>query len=492
MPDPVGAIRSGPVLVEDGALLTDLYELTMAASYLREGMNEPATFSLFVRKLPPGRGFLVAAGLADVLRRLRDFRFGPRAVNHLRRSARFEPEVLRRLAATRFTGRVRAVPEGTAIFPDEPLLEITAPLVEAQLVETAVLNACHYPTVVASKAARSVLAARGRDVVEFGLRRAPGVDAGLTAARSAYLAGAAGSSNVLAELVYGIPATGTMAHSYVQAFSSEAAAFETFARAFPDRCILLLDTYDTVTAAAKAVAVGRALARRGHRLAGVRLDSGDLVALSHAVRRALDEAGLPDVRILASGGVDEVTIARVLAAGAPIDAFGVGTRMDVSADAPSLDMAYKLVRYGRRNTLKLSPGKVTWTGPKQVYRRVGAYGAFEGDVLALADEPAPPGTVPLLETVMEGGRPIRPDPPLEALRTRCLAELRRLPAELREIHPRSAYPVQVSDALQAAQSEARVAAIARETPPRPAPARPTRPTGGEKEKVGACGTLVVS
>lgn len=462
MTEAVGAVRSGPLVLEDAALFTDLYEITMAASYAHEAMDDVATFSLFVRKLPRARSFLIAAGLEDVLAYLQAFRFSRRAIQHLRSTGRFEPRFLERLARLRFTGRVRAVPEGTVVFPDEPLLEITAPIIEAQLVETAVLNACHYATVVASKAARSVLAARGRDVVEFGLRRAPGLDGGMKATRSAYLAGAASSSNVLAELGYDIPATGTMAHSYVQAFPDEHAAFRAFGRSFPDRCVLLLDTYDTLTAAAKAARVGQELQRRGHRLAGVRLDSGDLVTLSREVRRVLDAAGLSDVRILASGGIDEDEIARCVRADAPIDAFGVGTRMDVASDAPYLDLAYKLVRYGHRNVLKLSPGKETWTGPKQVYRRLGPYGAFRGDMLALADEPAPEGTVPLLEAVMEDGLPTRVDPPLRTLRTRCAAQLRLLPPELRELHTNAVYPVRPSAALSAEQDRVRAAAIERE------------------------------
>jgi nicotinate phosphoribosyltransferase len=444
---PRGAFVSGPVITRDAALFTDLYELTMAASYFREGMNDRATFSLFVRKLPKSRGFLVAAGLEDVLTFLETFRFSDDALAHLSSTRRFDERFLRFLADLRFTGDVRAVPEGTLVFPDEPLLEITAPIIEAQLVETAVMNACHFPTVVATKAARSVMAGRGRAIVEFGLRRTPGIDAGMKAARCAFLAGAVMSSNVLAERAYGIPATGTMAHSYVVAFPREIDSFRAFAEAFPDNTTLLIDTYDTVVAARKAVRVAREMEARGHRLAGVRLDSGDLLSLSKEVRRILDDAGLGYVRIFVSGGLDEHVIDELLAGGAPIDAFGVGTRMDVSADAPYLDMAYKLVRYAGRNVLKFSTGKETWTGEKQVYRRRGPDGGFEGDRLTLRDEAAPPGTEPLLDTVMASGVAAKPLPTLTEIRDRCAAQIRALPESARRLRDPGAYPVVYSDRL---------------------------------------------
>jgi len=450
-PELQGAFVSGPVVLRDAALFTDLYELTMAASYFREGMHDRATFSLFVRKLPRARSFLIAAGLEDVLAYLESLRFSAEALTHLTDTHRFDDRFLDFLAELRFTGEVRAVPEGTVVFPDEPLLEITAPVIEAQLVETAVMNACHVQTVVATKAARVVLAAHGRPVVEFGLRRTPGVDAGMKAARCAFLAGATMSSNVLAERAYGIPATGTMAHSYVVAFPREIDAFRAFARAFPNGTTLLIDTYDTVTAAHKAVRVAREMAARGERLAGVRLDSGDLLTLSREVRGILDAGGLGDVRIFASGGLDESVIDRLLAAGAPIDAFGVGTRMDVSADAPYLDMAYKLVRYAGRDVLKFSTGKETWTGEKQVYRSSGPDGRFAGDRLTLRDEPAPAGFEPLLDVMMTGGRPLRPAPPLTAIGSRCAAQLATLPDDVRRIANPAPYPVVYSEPLRRRQ-----------------------------------------
>jgi len=464
---PRGAFASGPLLTRDAALFTDLYELTMAASYLREGMHGPATFSLFARTLPPGRSFLVAAGLEDVLNFLRDFRFSDDALSYLDSLDLFDPVFLERLHGLRFNGLVRAVPEGSVVFPNEPLLEITAPIIEAQVVETAVLNLVHFQTLLASKAARCVLAARGRPVVEFGLRRTHGIDAGMKAARCAFIAGASMSSNVLAGLHYGVPPTGTMAHSYVSAFPREIDAFRAFARAFPPRTTLLLDTYDTVAAARKAVVVAKEMEAKGHRLAGVRLDSGDLVALSKQVRQILDDAGLSDVKIFASGGLDDTSIDAYLAAGAPIDAFGVGTRMDVSADQPYLDMAYKLVEYDGRPVLKSSAGKETWAAQKQVYRRLRSGEGFAGDVIALREEPAPPGTVEiLLRAVMERGRLLAPHPPLTAVRDYCAAQVASLPEDLRGLRPAAAYPVSYTERLVSLQRSLEAQVEATEVSPR--------------------------
>ena len=449
---PRGAFGSGPLLTRDAALFTDLYELTMAASYLREGMRGPATFSLFVRQLPRERSFLVAAGLEDVLSFLRDFRFSDDALSYLDSLDLFDPVFLEFLRRLRFTGLVRAVSEGTVIFQNEPLLEITAPIIEAQLVETAVLNLVHLQTLLASKAVRCVLAARGRPVVEFGLRRTHGIDAGMKAARCAFIAGASMSSNVLAGLHYGIPPSGTMAHSYVSAFPREIDAFRAFPRSFPARTTLLLDTYDTLTAARKAVVVAKEMETRGQRLAGVRLDSGDLFALSKQVRRVLDDAGLAYVKIFVSGGLDERSIEQYLAAGAPIDAFGVGTRMNVSADQPYLDMAYKLVEYDGRPVLKSSAGKGTWAAQKQVYRRLRSGEAFAGDVIALREEPAPPGTVEiLLRSVMERGRLLAPHPALPVIRDYCASQVASLPEDLRGLSGTATYPVSYSERLASLQ-----------------------------------------
>jgi nicotinate phosphoribosyltransferase len=461
-----GVFSSGPQLIRDAALFTDLYEITMAASYLRQGMHGPATFSLFFRKLPRGRSFLVAAGLEDVLNFLRDFRFSNDALEYLDSLDRFEPSFLDFLRRLRFTGDVRAVPEGTVVFPDEPLLEITAPIIEAQLVETAILNFVHFQTLVTSKAVRCVLAARGRPVVEFGLRRTHGIDAGMKAARCAFIAGAPMSSNVLAGLYYGIPPTGTMAHSYVSAFPHEIDAFRAFAQTFPSHSTLLIDTYDTVAAARKAVIVAKEMEAQGRRLAGVRLDSGDMLALSKQVRSILDAAGLSYVQIFVSGNLDEDRIDQYLRQDAPIDAFGVGTRMDVSADAPYLDMAYKLVEYDGRPVLKTSAGKATWTAQKQVYRRLRSGEGFAGDVLALREEPAPPGAVEiLLSTVMERGRMLAPHPALTAIRDYRAAQVASLPEEVRQLHDPAAYPMSYSQRLVTLQRSLEAEVEAREVAP---------------------------
>jgi nicotinate phosphoribosyltransferase len=446
-----------PLTLRDAALFTDLYQLTMAAAFYREGMRETATFSLFARRLPPSRAFIVAAGLENALAYARDFHFTADAIEYLRSLGRFEPEFLEYLASIRFTGEVRAVAEGTALFPDQPLLEVTAPVIEAQLLESALLNACHLQSVLASKAARVVIAARGRDLAEFGLRRSHGTDAALKAARCAWITGFGSTSDVLAGRAYGIPLSGTMAHSFVTAFGDELEAFRAYARAFPETAVLLIDTYDTLAGARKAVTVARELATRGHALAGVRLDSGDLLWLSREVRRILDQAGLPGVRIVVSGGLDEHDIEGLLDAGAPVDTFGVGTRFNVSADAPSLDLVYKLVRYGGRDVLKLSEGKKTWVGAKALYRSYGNDGLMAGDVLALEEEP-PPGahTESLLRLVMREGELLRPSPALPDIRRHCAGQLATLPDELKRLDRHGEYPVAVSPGLLARQERALV------------------------------------
>lgn len=386
------------------ALLVDLYELTMAQSYLAEGMHErPATFSLFVRSLPPGWGHMVAGGLDDVLAYLEGLCFAEDDLAYLEDTGLFSAPFLHHLRSLRFTGAVRALPEGTPFLAQEPVLEVAAPLLEAQIVETYVLNQVHLECLIAGKAARCVQAAAGRTLVDFALRRAHGTDAGMKVARSTFLAGFDATSNVAAGREYGIPTAGTMAHSYVEAFASEIDAFRAFARAFPDACILLVDTYDTVEGARRAAVVGRELADAGHALRAVRLDSGDLTDLAPRVRSVLDEAGLPGVGLFASGGLDEHEIARLVAPGTPIGGFGVGSAVGVAADHPALDMAYKMVAYDGRSVLKLSEGKATWPGAKQVFRPVSG-DLREPDVIALAGEPAPTGYDALLVPVMDGGR----------------------------------------------------------------------------------------
>ncbi|MCL6553329.1 MAG: nicotinate phosphoribosyltransferase [Firmicutes bacterium] len=436
----------GYVTPENVALLVDLYELTMADSYLRHGMNDRATFDLFIRALPPTRAFLVSAGLDGVLAYLEELRFSDEAIAYLRSLRLFSDAFLDYLRTFRFTGDVRAIPEGEVFFPPEPVLEVTAPRIEAQVVETFLLNAINFQVMVASKAARVVLAARGRAVADFSPRRDHGTDAAVKAARAAYLAGCTSTSNVLAGMLYGIPVTGTMAHSYVMSFSDELTAFRAFARDFPHNTVLLIDTYDTLQGVANAIVVARELAARGGRLRAVRIDSGDLVAQSRAVRAALDAAGLREVQVLLSGDLNEYRIAELLDQGAAADAFGVGTELGTSADAPSLGGVYKLVEDEKGFRIKLSAGKATLPGRKQVWRKLDAEGQPTADLIALHDEPAPPDHVPLLVPVMEGGRRLWAEP-LPAIRQRCTERLAALPEELRGLEDAMRYPVALSAAL---------------------------------------------
>jgi len=434
------------------ALATDLYELTMAASYLALGMNARATFSLFVRKLPPERSCLVFAGLEEALDRLTALAFDEPSVAAIVRTGRVAPELARRMRGVRFTGDVWAMREGSAFFPDEPVLEIDAPILEAQIVETTVLNAIHYATAVVSKAVRCVAAARGRAVVDFGLRRTPGIEAGLTVARSTLIGGFTATSNVLASQTYGIPASGTVAHSFVQAFDRERDAFEACAETAPGPFTLLVDTYDTLRGVEKAIGVAARDRGDGRVLAAVRLDSGDLDALSRAARAMLDRAGLTRVAIVASGGLDEYAIDALTRAGAPIDGFGVGTRVGMAVDAPVLDMAYKLVAYDGLPRLKLSAGKETLVLPKQVFRRSDPVGRYVEDVIALRGEPAPgPGWEPLLEPVMRGGVRARL-PSVADARARCAEEVSRLGAPFFLPGERPRYRVTRSDELSRRQA----------------------------------------
>ena len=426
-------------------LLTDLYQLNMLEAYLAGGLEETAVFEFYVRRLPARRGFLLAAGLEQALDFLETARFSAAELDWLSASGRFTPRLLDRLAAFRFTGDVEAMPEGTVAFADEPLLRVTAPLPMAQLVETRLINILHFQTLIASKAARLVLAAEGKTLVDFGLRRAHGAEAGLMAARASYLAGFAGTATVPAGQSFGIPLFGTMAHSFVQAFDDEAAAFEAFARARPDGLVLLIDTYDTEAAARTVVELAPRLAADGIRISGVRLDSGDLLALSRSVRRILDDGGLADVTIFASGGLDEDEVMALGAAGAPIDGFGIGTSLTTSSDVPSLDCAYKLQEYAGRGRRKHSAGKETWPGRKQVWRSFGADGRMAGDVLSIETD-AQPGER-LLEPAMRGGRRLAPSPTLADIRARAADGLARLPEPLRRLAPGAAYPVAIGDGL---------------------------------------------
>lgn len=426
------------------ALFTDLYELTMAAAYLADGHRGTASFELWVREQGEHRNFLVVAGLESALQYLESLHFDDEALAYLRTQG-FPPAFLEFLAGLRFTGDVWAMPEGTIAFAREPLLRVTAPLIEAQLAETFLLNAIGLQTLIASQAARVTLAAAGRSWVDFGARRAHGVDAALGAARSAYLAGATGTSLVEAGREHGLPLAGTMAHSYVLSHPGEREAFLAFARTFPDDAVLLIDTFDTLRGARLAAEAARRLAEEGIRVKGVRLDSGDLAELAAGVRAILDEAGLPDVRILASGGLDEYAVARLVATGAPIDAFGVGTRLVTGGRDPGLDAIYKLVSDGRGPQMKTSPGKATLPGVKQVYRREEA-GVLRSDTIALADATGIGGW-PLLRPVMAEGRRLDPAEPLAAARDRCRAGLASLPAPLRSLEARVFAPVTVSASL---------------------------------------------
>jgi nicotinate phosphoribosyltransferase len=447
-PGPARAAGEGPDEDRGHALLVDLYELTMAASYFAEGMNQPATFDLFFRELPPTRNFLVACGLEQALAHLEGFRFGASDLAYLGSLGLFPEDFLEVLAGLRFTGDVWAVPEGEVVFPPAPVLSLTAPLIEAQVVETYLLNCLDYSSAVASKAARVGLACEGRPFMDFSARRDHGPDAAVLAARAAYVGGAEATSNVLAGKRFGIPLSGTMAHSYVMAFPDEATAFRAFARRFPEAAILLIDTFDTLEGARKAAGVADELAAEGTLIRGVRIDSGDLGALSKDVRRILDERRHPEIRIMASGDLDENRIARLLAQGAPIDGFGVGTRLGTSHDAPSLGAVYKLVEDPSGPKSKRSTGKATLPGRKQVWR------SFDGptpagDLIAPAGAAGRPGTRALLEQKMRHGRRMADPETLAAIRARCRAAVAGLPRTLRVLEQtQSVYPVAVAPELR--------------------------------------------
>lgn len=428
----------------ENPLLTDLYQLTMLDAYLERGETPTAVFELFFRHLPPRRNFLVAAGLEQALDALAELRFSPEDTDWLARSGKFSSRLLDYLAGFRFTGDVDAMPEGTVFFADEPILRVTAPLPEAQYVETRLINLLHFETLIASKAARIVLAAPGKLLVDFGLRRAHGAEAGLLAARAAYLAGFAGSATLLAQQRFGIPSFGTMAHSFIQAHDDESEAFENFARARPENLTLLIDTYDTEEAARKVVALAPRLKAAGIAVNAVRLDSGDLGLLSKSVRRILDGGGLKATTIFASGGLDEDQIASLLAGDAPIDGFGVGTSLTTSSDVPALDCAYKLQEYRGLARRKRSAGKATWPGRKQVWRRFDADGKMAGDVLSLEDDEVIGEK--LLEPVMRGGQRLE-SPSLAESRARAARNLAALPERLARLEPGGLYPVQIADPL---------------------------------------------
>jgi nicotinate phosphoribosyltransferase len=438
------------VTESNAVLLTDLYELTMTDSYHRRGMTAHATFDLFVRHLPEGRNFLIACGLEDALDYLEHLHFDEPARDYLRSLEIFSNEFIESLATLRFSGDVWAIPEGEVAFEGEPLLRVTAPLVEAQIVETFLLNTVLFQTMVASKAARIGLACRHKSFIDMSPRRDHGVDAALKAARAAYLGGAAATSNVLAGQVYGIPVSGTMAHSYILAFEDEQAAFKAFAHDFPERAVLLIDTFDVEEGARRAVGVAQELAGEGVKLKGVRIDSGELAHLSRSVRKILDDAGFSDTEIVLSGDLDEYRIRELVDDDVPVDSFGVGTQLGTSGDAPALGGVYKLVADERGPKMKLSAGKATLPGLKQVYR-VSVDGRMDHDVIALTDEQEQEGR-PLLEHVMATGHKIRSES-LEAARVRCRAALESLPPQLGLVGEAADYPVVSSEILEALVAE---------------------------------------
>jgi nicotinate phosphoribosyltransferase len=432
--------------IATSGLLTDLYQFTMVQGYLEHDLQDTATFEFFVRKLPQQRNFLIAAGLEQFLEFVTEMKFSQADIEWLAKRG-FRAKLLNFLSNFRFTGDVHALPEGTILFPDEPLLRVTAPLPQAQLLETRAINLLHFQTLIASKAARMVLAAPNKQLVDFGLRRAHGAEAGLLAARASYAVGFAGTSTVLAGQRFGIPIYGTMAHSFVEAYADEATAFEHFATANPHDVAFILDTYDTEAAAHKVVSLAARLAKQGIQVRAVRLDSGDLAAHARRVRRILDEGGLKQTRIVASGGLDEDQLADLTRQNAPIDSFGVGTRLDVSADAPYLDCAYKLVEYAGQPRRKRSEGKAIWPGRKQVYRYVATAGHMDHDLIALESDTIRDAH-PLLAEVMRGGRPVDQPPTLDQIRDRTRQQLEQLPAPWKSLDPAPEFRVEISNSLR--------------------------------------------
>ena len=436
---------------ENLTLLTDLYQLTMAQGYFREQQLGEATFSMFIRSYPPNRGYFVAAGLSDVLDYLEKFSFDNAALDYLAAQMFFTDDFLHYLSGLKFTGEVWAIPEGRLFFKDEPGIEVTAPVIQAQIAETFIINQVHLQSMIATKASRCVHAAPGRSVVDFALRRTHGTDAGMKVARASYLAGFAGTSNVMAGRTYGVPIVGTMAHSFVMSFEREIDAFRAYAASFPRGTILLIDTYDTIAGAHNAATVGKEMAEHGDKLIGVRIDSGDLPAQARAVRKILDDAGLQQVKILGSGGLDEYDLADFSAAQAPLDSYGVGTKMGTSADAPWTDMSYKMVEYAGRPVQKLSTEKISWPGKKQVFRRVDDRQRLLGDILGLRSETFA-DSEPLLEKVMVNGRALQP-PTLASSREKFLEEFHRLDEPVKALRDPATYPIEYSHALRTLQRQ---------------------------------------
>lgn len=434
----------------NGPLFTDLYELTMAASYFEQQLVSDATFSLFVRNYPPHRNFFVAAGLEEALTELENFHFSESDISYLKNTGLFPHDFISYLKTLQFSGRVFAMPEGAIFFPQEPVLEITAPIIEAQLLETFLLNTIGFSSMIASKAARCIQAAEGRPLIDFSFRRTHGLDAGLKVARITYVSGFSATSNVLAGKIYQIPISGTMAHSYVTAFDSERDAFLAYSKTFPDNSIFLIDTFDTIQGAKNAASVAKEMKKRGKSPVGVRLDSGKMADLSRKVRKILDDEGLSDLKIFASGGFDEFKIADIISKGAEIDAFGVGTKVGVSADAPYLNIVYKMVKFKDRDVRKLSPGKISLAGEKQVFRISDEKGRYQKDTVGLRGDVVNDGE-PLLEKVMENGKCLRPHPSLQKIRERFNHNISLLDETYKSLKPRTDYPVEMSPQLEELQ-----------------------------------------
>jgi nicotinate phosphoribosyltransferase len=441
---------------ENMSMFTDLYELTMCASYFDNRKFEPATFDLFIRRMPPNRSCFLFAGLEQALLFLKRVRFKEEHIAFLKKQG-FKEEFLNYLRDFKFTGEVWAVPEGTIVFPNEPLIRVTAPIIEAQLIETFLLNSVNLQTMIATKASRVVNAAKPRLIIEFGLRREHGTDAGIKVARCSYIAGCSGTSNVLAGLKYGIPIFGTMAHSFVMSFEREIDSFRAFTKTFPDRPTLLIDTYDNIKGAENAAMVAKELEAKGFRLGAVRLDSGDLVEISKRVRRLLDKNGLNYVKIFASGDLDEYKIQELLKNGARIDSFGVGTKMGTSEDRPYMDVIYKLCEKMNEKAefspiMKLSQGKITLPGRKQVFRFKDKRGNFLKDIIALDYEKIDDGE-PLLIKVMEKGELIYDLPSLEEIRKRASDNVSRLSEKYKKLKDAPCYPVELSRGLRRLMGE---------------------------------------
>ncbi len=427
-------------------LLTDLYEINMVEAYLAAGMEDDAIFEFFVRKLPASRGFLVAAGLQQVVHFLLDGCCSNNEIDWLRKSGKFSDRLIDYMANFHFTGDVDALAEGTIFFVDEPVIRVTAPIAQAQLVETRIINFLHYQSLVATKAARMKLAAPNKILVDFGLRRAHSGEAGLLAARASYIAGFAGTATVPAADEFDIPIYGTMAHSFVQAYDDEKEAFADFATARPDQTVFLIDTYDTEVAAQKVAELAPSLADKGISVRGVRLDSGDLATHAREVRRILDDAGLEATQIVASGGIDEYELQKLSADAAPIDIYGIGTSLVTSDDTPALDCAYKLKAYAGKPRRKRSEGKAFWPGATQTFRQYDENGRMVGDVICCADQSME--GKPLLQPVVQGGKLVASLPSLEAIRKHAASELERLPEQLRRLGTSPAYPVRVTRDLR--------------------------------------------